>query len=240
MKYLRLKLLLSKNYFHPKNGICTKRMPFFLAFLFVCTAFVTLAQTKHVTKTGKEHLLQLSGKVVVIEVDSLKGLPFASVIVRKTRTGAITDGKGFFTLVVSPGDVVEFISIGYRDAQYIVPDTLKATHYSIAQEMKRDTIMLKEVTVYPWPTREEFKNAFLKLNVPNDDLSRAQKNLAAEEMRELVKGIAMDGSDNFRYTMEQRYQRLQYIGQYPPNQLLNPFAWAKFIKAFKAGKLKIK
>ena len=28
--------------------------------------------------------------------------------------------------------------------------------------------------------------------------------------------------------------------QYPPNQLLNPFAWAQFIKALKAGKLKIK
>jgi len=57
-------------------------------------------------------------------------------------------------------------------------------------------------------------------------------------MRELVKGIAMDGGDNYRYSMEQRYQRLQYIGQYPPNQLLNPFAWAKFIQALKAGKLK--
>lgn len=243
MKFLRLKLLLSKICSTNKNGTDIKFVPFFLALLFVCGTFFVSAQTKPAQNTKpvvKEHLLQLSGKVVVMEIDSLKGLPFASVIVRRTKTGAITDGKGFFTLVVSPGDVVEFISIGYRDAQYIVPDTLRATHYSIAQEMKRDTVMLKEITVYPWPTKEEFKNAFLKLNVPNDDLNRAQKNLAAEEMRELVKGITMDGSDNFRYTMEQRYQKLQYIGQYPPNQLLNPFAWAKFIKAFKAGKLKIK
>jgi hypothetical protein len=177
--------------------------------------------------------------VVVLEGDSMKGLPFASVIIRKKKEGAITDGKGFFTLVASPGDLVEFISIGYKDANYLVPDTLTATHYSIAQAMRRDTITLNEVAVYPWPSKEDFKAAFLKLNVPNDDLNRAQKNLAAEEMRELVRGISMDGMDNYRFAMEQRYQRLQYIGQYPPNQLLNPFAWAQFIKALKAGKLKI-
>ena len=235
MRFLRPKLLLNNIICNSKNGTDIKFVPFFLAFLFVCTSFFTNAQTKK-----KEHLLQLSGKVVVLDGDSLKGLPFASVLVRKKKTGAVSDGKGFFTLVASPGDVVEFVSIGYKDAQYIVPDTLKATHYSIVQVMKRDTISLNEFTVYAWPSKDEFKAAFLKLNVPNDDLNRAQKNMAAEEMRELVNGISMDGGDNYRYSMEQRYQRLSYIGQYPPNQLLNPFAWAQFIKALKAGKLKRK
>jgi len=228
-------LLLNKLYLNTKNGTDVKFVPFFLVFLFVCSTFLTNAQTKK-----PEHLLQLSGKVVVLEIDSLKGLPFASVLIRKKKTGAVTDGKGFFTLVASPGDVVEFVSIGYKDAQYIVPDTLTTTHYTIIQVMRRDTVTLPDLTVYPWPTKDEFKAAFLKLNVPNDDLSRAQKNMAAEEMRELIKGISMDAADNYRYSMEQRYQRLSYIGQYPPNQLLNPFAWAQFIKALKAGKLKIK
>ncbi len=235
MIFRRPNSLLSNLILKTKSGTDIKFVPFFLAFLFVCNSLFTNAQTKK-----PEHLLQLSGKVVVLEIDSLKGLPFASVLIRNKKTGAVTDGKGFFTLVASPGDVVEFISIGYKDAQYIVPDTLKATHYSIVQVMKRDTISLNEVTVYAWPTKDEFKAAFLKLNVPNDDLNRAQKNMAAEEMRELVNGIAMDGADNFRYSMEQRYQKLSYIGQYPPNQLLNPFAWAQFIKALKAGKLKRK
>lgn len=217
-----------------KNGTDVRFVPFFLIFLFF------LVVNTHAQEKKQDRLLQFSGKVVVMEVDSLKGLPFASVIIRKRNTGAVTNDKGFFTLVASPGDVVEFISIGYKDAQYIIPDTLTTKHFTIAQVMRRDTITLNEVTVHPFPTREEFKAAFLKLNVPNDDLSRAQKNMAAEEMRELVKGIAMDGMDNYRYSMEQRYQKLSYIGQYPPNQLLNPFAWAQFIKALKAGKLKIK
>lgn len=219
-----------------KNGTALWLVPFFL-FLF---ASLGQAQTAGQPKKEKKKLLQLSGKVVVFEQDSLRGLPFASVVVRSKKTGAVTDYYGFFTLVASPGDVVEFVSLGYKDAQYIIPDTLKATHYSISQAMQKDTIMLNPVTVYPFPTKDEFKTAFLKLNVPNDDLSRAQKNLAAEEMRELVKGLDMDASDNYLYSMQQRYQRMQYIGQYPPNNLLNPFAWAKFIKDLKAGKLKIK
>jgi hypothetical protein len=235
MKYQTLKSLLNKLFFYNKNGTDKKFVPFFLTLLLVCCSFYTKAQTKK-----NERLLQLSGKVVVLEVDSLKGLPFASVLIRKKKEGAVTNGQGFFTLVASPGDVIEFISIGYKDAQYIIPDTLTTKHFTITQAMKRDTITLGEVAVYPWPSKEDFKSAFLKLNVPNDDLSRAQKNMAAEQMRELVNGIAMDGGDNYRYSMEQRYQKLSYIGQYPPNQLLNPFAWAKFIQALKAGKLKRK
>lgn len=208
-------------------------MPFFL--ILFCGAGRAQTGAK-----PKKKLLQLSGKVVVFEADSLRGLPFASVIVRSRKTGAVTDYYGFFTLVASPGDVVEFVSLGYKDAQYIIPDTLKATHYSIVQVMRRDTIQLPTATVYSWPTPDEFKAAFLKLNVPNDDLTRAQKNMAADEMRELVKGLSMDAQDNYLYSMQQQYQRMQYIGQYPPNNLLNPFAWAKFIKDLKAGKLKVK
>jgi len=233
--YLKQKLSSSNKKKNHLNGTAFWLVPFFLIF------FASFAQAQTGTHPKKsKKLLQLSGKVVVFESDSLRGLPFASVLIRNKKSGAVTDYFGFFTLVASPGDVVEFISLGYKDAQYIVPDTLKATHYSIVQVMKRDTITLNTVTVYPWPTREEFKAAFLKLNVPNDDLTRAQKNLAAEEMRELVKGLDMDSRDNYLYSMQQQYTRMQHIGQYPPNNLLNPFAWAKFIKDLKAGKLKIK
>lgn len=218
------------------NGTAFWLVPFFL----ILFSGLGYAQTGNPASKAKKPLLQLSGKVVVFEADSLRGLPFASVLVRSKKTGAVTDYYGFFTLVASPGDVVEFVSLGYKDAQYIIPDTLKATHYSIVQVMRRDTITLPTTTVYAWPTPDEFKAAFLKLNVPNDDLTRAQKNMAAEEMRELVKGLGMDAHDNYLYSMQQQYQRMQHIGQYPPNNLLNPFAWAKFIKDLKAGKLKIK
>ncbi len=235
MKYLNQRSFSNKKGTSLLNGTALWLVPFFLMLF----SFQGMGQTGSPQKTGKK-LLQLSGKVVVFEDDSLRGLPFASVIIRSKKSGAVTDYFGFFTVVASPGDVVEFVSLGYKDAQYIIPDTLKATHYSIVQVMKKDTIMLNPVTVFPWPTKEEFKAAFLKLNVPMDDLDRAQKNMAADEMRELVKGLSMDANDNYLYTVQQRYQKMSYLGQYPPNNLLNPFAWAKFIKDLKAGKLKVK
>jgi hypothetical protein len=52
--------------------------------------------------------------------------------------------------------------------------------------------------------------------------------------------MPMDGSMNYKAHMQQQYSRLYWAGQYPPNNLLNPFAWAQFIKAWREGKLKVK
>ena len=208
-------------------------VPFFLAAILLC--FQSFAQTQP-TKT-EEKLIQLSG--VVVEGDSLKGVPFTSIVVGKTNHGAVTDYDGFFTLIAKAGDVIEFVNLGYKDAQYIIPDTLKATHFSIVQIIRRDTFTLKEIAVYPWPNKEDFKAAFLKRNVANTDLDRARQNMAAEQMRELVKGVSMDAYGNYRYAMQQQYNKMYYSGQFPPNNLLNPLAWAQFIKALKAGKLNI-
>ncbi|MEO8760293.1 MAG: hypothetical protein ABI388_04090, partial [Bacteroidia bacterium] len=216
-----------------KNGTGIKFVPFFLmALLLLCVN--TFAQTQANTK---EHLIQLSG--VVVEGDSLKGVPFTSLVVGNTNHGAVTDYDGFFTLIAKPGDVIEFVNLGFKDAKYVVPDTLTATHYSIVQIIRHDTFTLKEVAVYPWPSKEDFKAAFLKRNVANTDLDRAKQNLAAEQMRELVRGVSMDAYGNYRYAQQQQYNKMYYLGQYPPNNLLNPMAWAKFIKDLKAGKLNI-
>jgi signal peptidase I len=224
---------LSKKTLYTKSGTGIMFVPFFLVAMVLC--FQSFAQNQ--TKKTEERLIQLSG--IVVEGDSLKGVPFTSIVVKKTNHGAVTDFEGFFTLIAKPGDVIEFVNLGYKDAEYIIPDTLKATHYDVVQTIHRDTFTLKQVDIYPWPSKEDFKADFLSRNVANTDLDRARKNLAAEEMRELIKGVSMDAAGNYRYAMQQQYNKMYYMGQYPPNNLLNPIAWAQFIKALKAGKLKI-
>ncbi|MCD6068643.1 MAG: hypothetical protein K0S33_3469 [Bacteroidetes bacterium] len=194
------------------------------------------AQQPAVSKKPTKPLIQFSG--VVVESDSLRPLPFTSIIVKGTTHGTISDFYGFFTLVASPGDEIEFFSVAYKDGTYKIPDTLKVAHYSIIQVLRKDTVELPTATVYPWPSRDEFKKAFLKLEVAHNDYDRAQKNLEESEMRELAKGLSMDAQANYSYAMQQKYTKLYYAGQYPPNNLLNPVAWAKFIKAWKQGKLK--
>jgi signal peptidase I len=216
------------------NGTGKGLVPFLLLFILWIISGICVAQNK---TTDDERYIQLSG--VVVEGDSMKGVPFTSVVIKNTKYGAVTERDGFFTLIVKPGDEIEFVNIGYKDASYVVPDTLKAKHYSVVQIVHRDTFTLKEIAIYPWPDKEDFKAAFLKLNVANSDLDRAKQNLAAEEMRELVRGISMDSYGNYRYAMQQQYNKMYYQGGYPPNNLLNPMAWAQFIQALKKGKLKI-
>ena len=44
---------------------------------------------------------------------------------------------------------------------------------------------------------------------------------------------------NYLQTMQQETDKLYYAGQLPPNNLLNPIAWGKFIQAWKDGSLNI-
>jgi hypothetical protein len=48
--------------------------------------------------------------------------------------------------------------------------------------------------------------------------------------------MPMDGSMNFRNQIHDVVNTNYYNGQYMPNNLLNPFAWAKFIEAWREGK----
>ena len=183
-------------------------------------------------------LVQFSG--VVVEGDSLKPVPFTAIVIRNTNRGTISDYYGYFSFVAQQGDTIDFSSIGYKKATFVIPDTLTTTKYSLIQVLRSDTVFLKETVIYPWPTREQFREAFLQLELPEDDLDRARRNLEHAAMKDRINGVVMDGSLSYKFQMQQQQSRLYYAGQLPPNNLLNPVAWAKFIQAWKNGDFKKK
>lgn len=211
---------------------------FWSAIFLLVFLFQTGEKTQAQNLVEKRRPIQFSG--VVVTGDSLKPVPFVTILVKHTNRGTIADYYGFFSFVAQEGDTIEFSTVGLRKSRFIIPDTLIENRYSIIQMMFKDTILLREAVIYPWPTREQFKQAFLNLEVPDDDLARAQKNLARSEMRAMMEEIPMDGSQNFRNANYQRYTKMYYAGQLPPNNLLNPIAWSKFIKAWKNGDFKSK
>ena len=206
-------------------------------FLFLNATGILYAQQKKTalkSDNNKERkLIQFSG--MVVESDSLKPVSFTSIMIKSSYRGTICDYFGYFSFVAEVKDTIEFSAISYKKATFIIPDSLTTSKYSLIQVLRKDTILLKETVIYPWPTKEQFKEAFLKLDVPDDDLERAKKNLARAEMKERFEGVAMDGSMNYKNQMQQQYSKLYYAGQLPPNNLLNPIAWAKFIQAWKNG-----
>ncbi|MEP7264687.1 MAG: carboxypeptidase-like regulatory domain-containing protein [Bacteroidota bacterium] len=187
---------------------------------------------------SNDKLVQFSG--VVVASDSLQPVPFASVMIRNTNRGTVTDFYGFFSFVAIKGDTVEFAYLGYKKGQYIIPDSLMDKRYSLIQVLVRDTLTLKETVIFPWPSKEEFRRAFLELQVPDNDLARAERNLELAELKEVKDGVPYDGSINYKYAMQQQQSRLYTAGQYPTSNLFNPLAWAQFIKAWKEGAFKKK
>ncbi len=203
-------------------------LSYLIAILF---SYISFAQSN-------EKLVQFSG--VVVASDSLQPVPFASVMIKNANRGTVTDYYGFFSFVAVKGDTVEFLYLGYKRAQYIIPDSLTDKRYSLIQVLVRDTIALKETVIYPWPSKEEFKKAFLELNVPDNDLARAERNLELAQQKEVRDAVPYDGSINYKYAMQQRQSRLYTAGQYPTSNLFNPIAWAQFIKAWQDGTFKKK
>ena len=212
-----------------------KKIPVSVFFILL-SVNVLICQNRKISvkKDSVPEYIQFSG-VVLSNNDSLKPIPLTSVIIKGTKRGAISDYFGFFTLVAQPGDVIQFISLGYKEAQYRIPDTLTSISYSIIQTLFRDTFNLNEVTIYPWPTKEEFKREFLNLKLPDDDYVRAEKNMQAEEMRVLMKGLSNDPNITYKYLQNYQQTKLYHNGQMPVSNLLNPVAWAKFIQNWKAG-----
>jgi hypothetical protein len=73
---------------------------------------------------------------------------------------------------------------------------------------------------------------------PYDDaLRRAQRELSGESLAFVAARLEGDASLAYGLTQQQNYTRLYTQGQLPANNLFNPYAWAKLIKDWKAGKL---
>jgi len=187
---------------------------------------------------GDDDLIQFSG--VILTSDSLRAIPLAHIIVINSMRGTVSDFKGYFSFVAKKNDTVEITAIGYKKSQFIIPDTITNNRYSLIQLMSTDTIYLTETVIYPWPTKAEFKKAFLTLEIPDDDIEVARKNLDAQQLWAKAQHLPASGSINFKYLVDQQVDKLYYNGQTQPITVLNPFAWAKFIKAWQDGDFKRK
>jgi hypothetical protein len=204
---------------------------FSLVIISLFVSFFCSAQEKR----SDDKLIQLSG--VVVSNDSLEQMPFTTIFDRASKRGTIADYYGFFSMVVFPGDTLMFSYYGYKTSSFIVPDTLTDNRYSIIHMMYKDTINLPTVTVYPWPSKEDFARAFVEMKPYDDALRIAQKQLSGENLAFAAARLSSDASLSFGWTQNQQNTRLYTMGQSPVNNLLNPYSWASFLQAWKSGQL---
>ncbi|MCO4818199.1 MAG: carboxypeptidase-like regulatory domain-containing protein [Bacteroidetes bacterium] len=193
------------------------------------------AQNKDSTITDND-LVQFSG--VVMTSDSLIGIPYVSVVIRRTKMGSYSDYNGYFNFVAHKGDTIDFGCIGFKNSSYIIPDTLKNQKYSMVKLMTADTVYLDVSVITPLPKRDMFDYYFVKADIPDDDMERARKNLERERLKEESETLHADGKEAGKFHLQQQARAYYSAGQIAPNNLLNPLAWAQFFEAWKRGDFK--
>lgn len=199
--------------------------------IFVCIGLSFLT-----AQTNKK-VVQFSG--YVLTPDTLMGIPFVNVSVKGSNKGTISDPSGFFSFAGEAGDTILFSSLGFKKSVYIIPQDLQTNKYSIIKLMAQDELFIDTVTIYPWPTKDMFRQAFLALDLEPSDYDRAMTNLEREYLKEVGQAMAMDANENADYYLRTQAQKYYYAGgQAPPQNIFNVFAWAQFIEAWKRGDFK--
>ncbi len=163
---------------------------------------------------------------VVMEADQHVPLPYVNIQLNQTMYGTASDSNGYFSIFVNPGDTLRFSSVGYRTAYFVMPYTITENRYSLIQLMRREAIMLEEVIVFPWPTLDQFKEAFLDAEVP-----LTQQDIVNEVQRDVQKDVKKFELDEYQAD-QLRYQRLYEMNEiFPPNNFLNPMRWSNFVRS---------
>ncbi len=166
-------------------------------------------------------------------------IQFVNIIVNN-RKGTISDKIGRFSLIVNTNDSIVFSSVGYKKKRMFISDTITSPFINMDIYLKPDTIAIQPVEILPWATYEDFIEAVVELELPNDDLKRAEKNLALIKTQALLNDEP-DPKINYKQTMHEQYRNMSNYGiLYPTYSIFNPFAWAKFFEAIKNGDFKSK
>ncbi len=186
----------------------------------------------------RDSVVQLYG--VVMTADSLQGIPSCSVIVEGKGRGTITSYDGVFSIVVLKGDRITFSSIGFKNRSIQIPRNLTENQYSVIQLLISDTAYLPATILKPRPTREQFERDFVNNKVTDDLYETARKNLDEAQRRAIIANLPADGREAVNFQLRQQATKSYYTGQVPPMNILNPAAWADFIKAWKRGDFKKK
>ncbi|MDX2361501.1 MAG: carboxypeptidase-like regulatory domain-containing protein [Crocinitomicaceae bacterium] len=210
-------------------------MKYFILCVFAISSFASFSQADTIYLDST--MIQLSG--VVVDEETLEAMPYTTIFDKTARRGVIADFYGYFSLVTFPGDTLFFSFYGHKTTTYVVPDTLTDNRYSIIHMMKKDTLDFPAVDVYPWPSRDDFARAFIEMQPYDDALRKAQRELSGESLAFAAAKLEGDGSLAYGTIVNQRNTQLYTNNQLPANNLLNPYAWAKLVKDWKAGKLKI-
>lgn len=183
-----------------------------------------------------DRFVQVSG---IITDETAKPVQGVGVISKKLHRGTISERTGIYSITSIPGDTIFFRALGYKRYHTIIPSDFEGRRCMVDIILEADTITIQEVTILPWRTYNEFIKEMTKERPVDPIIENMNENLASIYVAVTNQtGVRVTPEAGYRYAMEQNFTSMATRNQYPINNLLNPFAWAKFIKEVKNGLLK--
>ncbi len=187
---------------------------------------------------GQEKFVQVSGIITDVDYYPVSGV---AVISKKLRRGTISETTGIYSLTSTPGDTIFFRALGFKRYHTVIPGDYDRRHCMVDITLELDTIPIEEVTILPWKTYNEFIKDMTQKHPIDQTITNMNENLASIYVAVSNQtGVSVTPEAGYRYAMEQNFNTIATRGQFPVNNLLNPFAWAKFIDGVKNGLLKNK
>lgn len=201
-------------------------------FILPCLIFLFSLE---ISAQDEKRVVQFSG--IVAGGDSLYGVPDVAVYVPLTGRGVLTNHVGYFSLPTLAGDTIRIKGMGFKEKKFVIPDS--SDHITVFVRMDFDTITLPEIVLWPYPTFESFKQAFLAIEDRNED-ELASKNLDEKVLKRMLYNTEATANMNHRYFSNDYASRKSNPNSVPTFSIFSPFAWAKFIKDIKSGELRNK
>ncbi|HOU97305.1 MAG TPA: hypothetical protein PLP65_00490 [Bacteroidales bacterium] len=198
----------------------------------ILISFITKAYSQ------EKKIIQIRGLITNTQNDVLS---YAFIYDQLAKKGYLANDKGEFNIFVERGSELTFSHIGHKKAGYTIPLIGNSEIFFLRIKLSSDTVFLKEITIFPWKTYQQFIQAFINTQIPNDDITRAEKNI--EIMKSQL--ATMEDDDYFQsasvaYKINQQRMAsdLYWKGQTQPMQIFNIMAWQEFIKYIREGKFK--
>jgi hypothetical protein len=192
------------------------------------------ASFSQVAENGR--YVQVSG---IITDEAYNPVPGAAIVSKKLRKGTLSERSGIYSITSTPGDTIFFRALGYKRYHTIIPETFEEKHVKVDIALELDTIQIREVNIMPWKNYSEFLKDMTKIRTVDPLIENMNDNIASIYVAIANQhGTRVSSEAGYRYSMQQNFNATATHGQYPINNLLNPFAWSKFISGLKNGLLK--
>jgi hypothetical protein len=184
---------------------------------------------------GQEYI-QVSG---IISDEANRLISGAAIISKKLKKGTVSEGYGIYSITSTPGDTIFFRALGYKRYHTIIPSDYGGRYANVDIRLEFDTVRIEGVNILPWRTYSEFIRDITQDKPVDPIIENMNDNLASIYVAlQNDLGLKITPEAGYHYVVQQDFNAHATKNQFPVNNLMNPWAWSKFIKGVKNGLFK--